>query len=103
MASDKLIIQRIPSEPNSNGQLVYIDHNNKSVEVYSSEQALVDFYSSVITTSSIAKDIPTDEFALLRVVSSMFGGTVRSLQDKDFAEQEFNDAVKSLKSKKVTL
>lgn len=104
MASNKLIIQTVPSANDSNGIMVYIDHNDKSLEVYSDEQNLVDFYSSIISESSISKEVPTDKNALLRIVSSMYGGTVTALSAKDFTEDDFNTAIKKAgKSKKITL
>ena len=101
MVKDKIIITRTPQNGKKD-ETICLVHEGNSIEIYSDSSSLNDFYSEIISKSSIVKDIPNDEYALHRIVSSMYGGIVQSLDNGDVTEEDFDAKLKSLgKTKKI--
>jgi|694.fasta_scaffold57641_4 hypothetical protein len=101
MVKDKIVITRQPAN-NDPIQVICLVHEGNSIEIHSDSSSLNDFYSDMILKSSIVKDVPNDEYALHRIVSSMYGGVVQSVDNGDITEEDFDAELKSLgKTKKI--
>lgn len=101
MVKDKIVITRTPQNGKKD-ETICLVHEGNSIEIHSESSSLNDFYSEIISKSSIVKDIPNDKYALHRIVSSMYGGLVQSLDNGDVTEEDFDAKLKSLgKTKKI--
>lgn len=99
---NKLAIYTLPksNDESDEGFAVFISQNETLVEISSDNKDLVDFYSAIIPASSVFSEIKKDNNALRKIVSSMYGGAVASVDRNEITEQDFEKSLSSSKYKK---
>lgn len=98
--NQQLIIYKMP-RPYGDNEVVCISKKDNSIQISSSAQSLVDFYSGIIAASSLVKELKGDQNVLKRIVTSTYGGSVLSVEDKEVSQDQFDTELKKLKVSKT--
>ena len=94
--NNQLIIYRLP-RPYGDEEVVCISQKGNSIQISSSDQDLVDFYSKIIPASALAKELKSGQNVLKSIVSSTYGGSVVSVEDGQVSQERFDTELKKLK------
>jgi len=100
---NKLVIYTLPEQgqDDDDAPVICIEQGKTEIVVSSDDKEHVDFYLEIIPASSVFKEISKDKMALRRIVSSMYGGNVLSVEDGDLPEEEFLQLFSAAKYKKT--
>lgn len=100
---NKLAIYTLPApgEDDDDAAVVLIEQGKDKIVVSSDDDGYVDFYMEIIPVSSVFNEVSKDKMALRRIVSSMYGGNVLSVEDGDIPEEEFSKLFSAGKYKKT--
>jgi hypothetical protein len=89
---NKLVIYTLPEQgqDDDDAAVIFIEQGKTEIVVSSDDKGYVDWYLEIIPASSAFEEISKDKMALRRIVSSMYGGNVLSVEDGDMPEAEFS-------------
>jgi hypothetical protein len=100
---NKLAIYTLPGpgQDDDDAPVILIEQGKNEIVVSSNSKEYVDFYLEIIPESFIFKQVNKDKMALRRIVSSMYGGNVLSVEEGDLPEEEFTRLFSAAKHKKT--